>query len=87
MTATALSRRPVFYSGTVNRKSDPLVRGNCGPGRCGPVYDFIDVVIGPDGVPYSSMVDGCTLSCTTGGSTNSGADGILGRLTGGPRLR
>lgn len=80
-----LSRRPVFYTGSVNRPSDPLVRGECPILRCQQVYDFIDVVIGPDGTPWAALVDGCPRDekvCRAGWGL-----GIVGRLVGGPRLK
>lgn len=88
ISANVLDREPLFYSGSVNAPSDPLSRGNCGPGRCKAVYDFIDVVIAPDGTPWSSWVDACTTVCSgPGGTNNIGADAITGSFAGGPRLR
>ena len=89
MTADALARKPLFYSGPINHPKDPLVRTNCGPGRCHAVLDFIDVSIGPDGTPWVALVDACTLACAAGGPgySNSGEDGVVGRMVGGPRLR
>ena len=88
MTANALAKNPVFYSGPANDPRDPLIRGQCGPGRCAAVYDFIDIVIGPDGTPWAALVDGCISICAgpTGGS-NLGSDGVVGRLVGGPSLK
>ncbi|HYI45197.1 MAG TPA: sialidase family protein [Actinomycetota bacterium] len=80
-THNALDKDPVLYTTTVNDKRDPLVRGTCGPGRCKAVYDFIDVVISPTEEVWSAWVDGCTLACSVPGATsNSGADGVVGRL-------
>lgn len=88
ITANALAKDPIFYSGTVNDKKDPLIRDTCGPGRCRAVYDFIDVVIGPDGTAWTAWVDGCVSICATpAGGSNMGADGVVGRLVGGPNLR
>ena len=88
MTANALSRRPIFYTSTVNEKSDPLIRRDCGPGRCRAVFDFIDVVVGRDGTPWGAFVDGCIAVCATrAGVSNIGSDAIVGRLVGGPSLR
>lgn len=87
MTAEALDKAPVFYSGTVNDPKDPLIRGACGPGRCKAVFDFIDVVIGPDGTPWTAFVDGCILACAVSGPNNQGSEGVVGRLVGGPSLR
>lgn len=83
VTRNALAKEPLFYSGTVNDKSDPLVRGACGPGRCQAVYDFIDVTVDRSGTVWGAFVDGCTLICgTSQGVTSSGREGVLGRLVG-----
>ena len=87
MTANALSNKPVFYSGTVNNKRDPIYRGKCGPGRCGAVFDFIDVEIAPDGTPWAPFVDACVDLCAKIGIGNDGDAGITGRLVGGPSLK
>ena len=79
------SKRPVFYSTTVNNKKDPIFRGQCGPGRCGAVYDFIDIVI-DRGQVWAAFVDGCIAICATTGPSSLGAEGIVGHLVGGPRL-
>ena len=81
MTTDGLADDPIFFSASVNPRSDPLVRGACGIFRCAQVLDFIDVVIGPDGTPWTSMVDGCPNATTT--CPNVGL-GIVGRLVGGP---
>jgi hypothetical protein len=45
------------------------------------VFDFIDVVIGRDGTPWSAFVDGCPEQTCSGMG-----QGIVGRLVGGPKL-
>jgi hypothetical protein len=87
MTANALKKKPVFYTGTANNKKDPIYRQKCGPGRCGAVFDFIDVEIAPDGTPWAPFVDACVLVCNKGAPTNDGDEGITGRLVGGPNLK
>jgi hypothetical protein len=87
MSPNALAKRPVFYTSTVNDKRDPLIRTSCGPGRCRALYDFLDVQIAPDGVPWATFVDGCITVCSKEGPRNTGADGLAGRLVGGPPLR
>ena len=89
ITKNALADDPVFYSATVNTKSDPLKRGTCGPGRCGlEILDFIDVVIAPDGEVWSSWVDACVLACAAKGATqDSGSEAVVGKLVGHPYLR
>ncbi|MGH2805999.1 MAG: sialidase family protein [Actinomycetota bacterium] len=81
----ALSNKPRFFTASVNRASDPLMRGECGAVRCGVQYDFIDVVIDPDGRPWTAMVDGCP---APGGPCGDplGA-GVVGTVIGGHRLR
>ena len=85
MTANALSKNPLFYSGTVNDPDDPIYRGVCNfDNRCDPVLDFIDVEISPDGTPFGAFVDAwCTSLC----GLRPTHDAIVGRLVGGPRLR
>lgn len=81
ISANVLDKQPVFYSATVNHKKEPLVRMDCGPGRCQDVLDFIDVVIAPDGTTWGAFVDSDRNGATVIGN------GLVGRLTGGPRLR
>ena len=83
MTTNALANDPIFYSASLNDPHEPLVKGRCGPFRCQAEYDFIDVNIGPDGTPWAVLVDGCLegFECTDIG------EGVIGHLTGGPRLR
>ena len=87
MTTNALADDPLFYSGTVNAKSDPLYIGRCDfSNRCSPILDFIDVEIAPDGTPWGAFVDPCSVTCAKAG-TNDGSVAVVGRLVGGPRLR
>jgi hypothetical protein len=88
ISANALDANPTFYTTTVNDKKDPLKRRTCGPGRCDTsVYDFIDVQIAPDGGVWAAFVDACTLVCSTkNGLQDSGHDGVVGHLVGGPGL-
>lgn len=88
MTANALADRPLFYTAAMNDPADPMVRRTCGPGRCVPVGDFIDVEIGPEGTPWAVFVDGCIADCTSDDrATNNAAAAVVGRLVGGPSLR
>lgn len=90
ISTNVLDDDPVFWSTTVNDPNDPLLRGKCGPGRCSGrvpgILDFIDLIIDPDGLVWASYVDECTSICVTGGP-NMGAEGVVGTLVGGPRLR
>ena len=88
MSKNVLSKNPVFYSGAVNDTRDPIQRGRCGPGRCGRVFDFIDINISPDGEPFAAFVDACIAECAKPkGASPKGDLGIVGGLVGGPRLR
>lgn len=81
MTAEALSADPLFYTATINDPGNPLVKGPCPILRCQQQFDFIDVVVGPDGTPWTSMIDGCMRGdCPRVGRA------VLGRLVGGPSL-
>jgi hypothetical protein len=95
-TTEALKSDPLFMTGGINKpgtEDDPtgsFITGRCGPGRCGSVWDFIDVVVGPDGLPYAIYVDGCVLAeCKEKGSGPYDGhvhEGVMGYLVGGPRL-
>lgn len=86
MTTDALSKDPIFFSGNVNDLSDPFARGPCGPRRCYDAIDFIDVVIGRNGIPYGAFADSCSGPCA-GPGAKPGTSGAMGVLVGGPRLR
>ena len=64
----ALSRNPLFLSNIANPKNDPVARGDC-HGRCGRMYDFLDIVSAPgdQGRIFATAVDTCTayLSCNS----------------------
>ena len=85
MSADVFSKEPVFYSGTVNNPTDALAMRECGPRRCYDALDFIDVVVAPDGTPWTSMTDNCIVVC--GGGAALHPNGIVGRFVGGPSLR
>ncbi|HYP24163.1 MAG TPA: exo-alpha-sialidase, partial [Actinomycetota bacterium] len=87
-TTNALSGNPKLVSTAVNPPKDPIYRGRCGPGRCGLVFDFIDVVIGPSGDAFATFVDACVAQCTNKTSVaNYGSDGVVARIVGGPTLK
>jgi hypothetical protein len=79
-----LDADPVFYSGVINDPDDPMARGACGPRRCYDAVDFIDAVIGPDGIPYGAFADSCVLPCLGGGGNTAA---VVGSLVYGPKLR
>lgn len=89
----ALSEEPTIQTTLVNDRSEPLVRGYCGPGRCPGMYDFIDIQIAPDGRPYAAFVDACTDKCDTPEGTYEDSQGdemsfkgLVGTLNSGPSL-
>ena len=87
ITSNVFAKDPLFFSATANDPDDPIYRGRCDFNtRCGPLLDFMDIEIAPDGTPYTAMVDACTLVCARSGAA-SGSDAIVGRLVGGPKLR
>ena len=65
MSTDALSANPLFVSNIANPTFDPVHRGDCGGesgGRCGRMYDFLDIVVSPidQGRIYAAAVDTCT---------------------------
>ena len=73
------SRAPHFLSVRVDPSDDPLLRGPCEQTKCGPVWDFIDVVIDDQGTVWSVWVDGCMQLCARGGATNDAEEGLVVR--------
>ena len=61
MSTDALSANPLFLSNIANPKWDPVHRGDCN-GRCGHMYDFLDIVSSPvdQGRVFATAVDTCT---------------------------
>ena len=89
MSTNALSKNPLFISRTANPINDPIHRGNCGPGRCGGMLDFLDVIVSPhDGDFWGAISDTCVGVCALGPAPppNSVGDGFAVRQVGGPRL-
>lgn len=86
VTYDAMVDDPTFLSVELNAPGDPLVRGVCGPLRCGPVFDFIDVRIAPDGAPWSPYVDGCFQACRDGETETEASEAVAGRLWNLPSL-
>jgi hypothetical protein len=90
MSADALAKDPVFYTGTMNSKSHPLHRGECGRVRCHTLGDFFDVTIARDGTPWVSYVDACfepDQCIPTFENVGVRGEAVVGRLVGGPPLR
>ncbi len=87
-TMNALEARPLFVSATANKPSDPIHRGNCN-GRCGGMFDFLDVVIAPTGEIWGAAVDTCTEDekCNTKKGTRAvSARGMAVRQVAGPGM-
>ncbi len=90
ITDDALAKSPVFYSGTINAKSDPLHIGECGTVRCHSLGDFFDVTIAPDGTPWAAYVDACfkpDYCVPTFEAIGVRGESVVGRLVGGPKLQ
>jgi hypothetical protein len=96
----ALSTKPTFLSAVANPGglADPIHRGDCF-GRCGRMYDFLDVVVDPSGTLWGTATDTCTplAECSTrrvGGYSDlteengaaESADGVAFRQISGPSL-
>ncbi len=87
---------PHFLSTTANDPADPVHRGDCGPGRCGALWDFEDIVVSPkDGRFWAAVADACTAveGCNAPGGSAPGilempvGDGLAVRQLTGPVLR
>ncbi|HEX2295775.1 MAG TPA: sialidase family protein [Actinomycetota bacterium] len=76
------AKRPVLTTVQVNAVDDPLHMHSCPILRCAQQYDFIDVVVAPDGVPWMAAVD----ACTANGACLFNGRGVVGRMVGGPAL-
>lgn len=83
VTTDALSVNATFLSATGNPPTDPIHKGNC-KGRCGGLWDFIDIQISPAGQAWVATSDDCVGTCPT--AAHAG-DGIAIRQIGGPLLR
>jgi hypothetical protein len=87
VTEDALGANPVFLSATANPATDPIHRGAC-TGRCGGLWDFIDIQISSAGEAWVATSDDCIGTCNTGQASAAHAgDGIAVRQIGGPLLR
>lgn len=65
LSMNALSPSPTFIWTLGNDPSDPVHRGDCGPGRCdapdgGSMFDFLEEAVSPaDGVLWGTLSDTC----------------------------
>lgn len=92
VSTNALDADPLFVSTTANPLDDPVHRGNCGPGRCTGMWDFIDIVTSPlDGGFWATLSDTCeSAACVAPDGRRddeSSGMGIAVRQIGGPRIR
>ena len=68
-----------LLSARINPRKDPLLRGQCAQTKCGPVWDFIDVVIDRRANIWGVFVDGCMQLCVRGGAANDASEGFVVR--------
>jgi hypothetical protein len=88
VSVSALHEKPRFTWTTANPESDPIHRGNCGPGRCGNMLDFLDIVVSPvDGRVWATAVDTCDGTCASGETGQNAREGLAVRQVKGPTLR
>ena len=84
----ALDANPLFLSATANDPADPVHRGACN-GRCGGIWDFLDIVISEQGEAWAAASDDCAGGCNANANATllHAGDGIAIRQIGGPSLR
>ncbi len=83
----ALGATPKFVWTTGNDPADPIHRGDCGPGRCAGMFDFLDIVLSPwNGRVWASATDTCTGDCVTGSGAADAAAGAVLKQVNGPLL-
>lgn len=83
---------PTVTTVRINPADDPLVRGQCGPDRCPGIYDFMDLDVDANGVPWAAFVDACVDACagpdgTHEDNSRGGGLGIVATLSRGPAMR
>lgn len=90
MSTNALDPNPTFLSNTANPANDPVHRGNCGPGRCGNMFDFMEATFSPkDGAVWASATDTCTDSNDCNIDPEIGpndAEGVAVKQINGPKI-
>lgn len=78
LSTDALSDNPTFYSNIANPANDPVYRGDC-LGRCGRMFDFLDVVVSPaDGMVWATAVDTCTSKSGCNSASGTTSDDMRG---------
>jgi hypothetical protein len=93
VSTNALDAEPLLLSNTAGPAGDPVHRGNCGPGRCGGMFDFMDIVFSPvDNSVWATATDTCTESaeqkCVSDVQNGrpDDAEGVAVHMVGGPKL-
>lgn len=84
-----LETNPIFVWTTANDPKDPIHRGDCGPGRCGGMFDFLDIQTSPkDGTFWATASDTCVDACVADPSAGTivPGEGVAIHQTGGPSL-
>ena len=83
----ALGADPLFVWTTGNDPADPVHRGDCGPGRCGGMFDFLDIVLSPwNGRVWATATDTCVGECVNGNGAADAAAGAVLKQVDGPLL-
>lgn len=80
LSLNALDPNPTFESISASG-TDPIMRGHAcqNGGRCSFQVDFIDAIMGPDGMPYAAFADGCTSPACVSGASSSNNEGGTGK--------
>ncbi len=91
VSTNALDEDPLFVFTVANDPAQPIHRGDC-TGRCGGMFDFLDVLVPPGEVPaqaqgfWAAAVDTCDANCEQCATAADGMDGIVVRQLAGPAL-
>ena len=89
VSTNALAANPTWVSSTANPAGDPVHRGSdCTAGRCGGIWDFIDIHISKTGQVWAAESDDCVAKCVTQGKTIAlhAGNGYAVRSVTGPNL-
>jgi hypothetical protein len=88
VTDNLFDEQPVFLSATANDPAQPVHRGPC-RGRCGGMWDFLDIEISKAGEAWASASFDCTGRCLSEGAVinDHSGQGVAIRQIGGPALR
>ncbi|MFO1535449.1 MAG: sialidase family protein [Thermoplasmatota archaeon] len=89
LVGNASTEHPDIVTVRLNPASDPLIRGQCGPGRCQQVFDFMDLQVDGDGRPWAVLIDACQDKCATAHGKQADSTenaGFVATLAEGPSL-